>query len=177
MLQQFALLAEYNAWMNEKIYATAAELAEEVRTENRGAFFGSIHGTLNHLLVADRIWLQRFARYFTQFSVLEWVGALPQPTALDEILFADFQAMREHRRALDATIKEWIGALSQADLDQVLQYSSIKGIPASRSFSGVLLHFFNHQTHHRGQVTTLLSQLGKDVGATDLLLLVADRKN
>ncbi|MCR6652605.1 MAG: hypothetical protein NVV73_14440 [Cellvibrionaceae bacterium] len=88
------------------------------------------------------------------------------------MLFNDFQAMCEHRQILDASIKDWVRSLSLSDLQQVLEYSSMKGISAKKPFAGVLLHFFNHQTHHRGQVTTLFSQLGKDVGATDFLLLV-----
>lgn len=176
MQKHFILLAEYNAWMNDKLYATAAELSAEERMENRGAFFGSVHGTLSHLLVADRIWLQRFAQHSSKPQALEWVSQLPRPKSLDEILFIDFHEMWEHRKHLDNTIKEWMNSLSGSDLDQPLQYSSMKGIRASKPFSGVLLHFFNHQTHHRGQVTTLLSQTGKDVGGTDLLLLVRDEE-
>lgn len=172
MQKHFTLLAEYNAWMNQKLYETVAELSAEERSANRGAFFGSVHGTLNHLMVADRTWLQRFAQSFATPTALEWVAQLPRPTALDQILFTDFQEMRAHREALDASIKEWVDSLSQADLERTLNYSSMKGIAVSQPFSGVLLHFFNHQTHHRGQITTLLSQMGKDVGATDLLLLV-----
>lgn len=172
MLGQFTLLADYNIWMNDKVYAAASELSDAEFKKNCGAFFGSIHGTLNHLLVADRIWLQRFAHHFSTPPPLEWVSQLPHPTALDEMLFNDFQAMREHRQILDASIKDWVRSLSLSDLQQVLEYSSMKGISAKKPFAGVLLHFFNHQTHHRGQVTTLFSQLGKDVGATDFLLLV-----
>lgn len=176
MQKHFMLLAEYNVWMNEKIYATAAELSAEERMQNRGAFFGSIHGTLSHLLVADRIWLQRFTQHSAQRQMLEWVSQLPRPTSLDEILFTDFHEMWEHRKRLDITIKVWVSSLSEADLEQTLVYSSMKGIPAAKPFSGVLLHFFNHQTHHRGQVTTLLSQIGKDVGGTDLLLLIPNQE-
>ncbi len=172
MQKQFTLLAEYNAWINQKLYTTVAELSDEERTANRGAFFGSVHGTLNHLMVADRIWLQRFAQNFASPLALKWIAQLPRPTALDQILFTDFQEMRAQREVIDTSIKEWVGTLSQTDLEQILNYSSMKGIAACQPFSSVLLHFFNHQTHHRGQITTLLSQMGKDVGATDLLLLV-----
>lgn len=172
MLGQFTLLADYNIWMNDKVYAAASQLSDAELKENRGAFFGSIHGTLNHLLVADRIWLQRFAHHFSTPSTLEWVSQLPRPTALDEMLFNDFQEMREHRQILDLSIKDWVISLSLTDLQQILEYSSMKGIPARKPFAGVLLHFFNHQTHHRGQVTTLFAQLGKDVGPTDFLLLI-----
>lgn len=79
MQKHFTLLAEYNAWMNQKLYATVAELSAEERSANRGAFFGSVHGTLNHLMVADRTWLQRFAQSFATPTALEWVAQLPRP--------------------------------------------------------------------------------------------------
>lgn len=175
MENPFPLYAEYNSWMNEKLYTTAGELSPTELRENRGAFFGSIFGTLNHLLVADRIWLQRFAEHPNQFPALQWIRQLPKPTVLDEVLFDDFSSMKEHRKKMDATIQDWIASLSESDLNHVLQYSSMKGIPAAKPLRLVLLHFFNHQTHHRGQATTLLSQMGKDVGATDLLLLIPDQ--
>src|SRR5690606_40938261 len=98
----------------------------------------------------------------------------PKPNSLNEILIPNFSSMYEHRKRLDATIQDWTVSLSPADLDGILRYRSIKGIAAAKPLRAVLQHFFNHQTHHRGQATTLLSQLGKDVGPTDLLLLIQD---
>lgn len=171
----FALMASYNAWMNTKVYATASELSPEQLVADKGAFFGSVLGTLNHLVVADRIWLQRFAEHPARPTALQWVRHLPKPASLDEILFEDLTDMRDHRTKLDTAITDWAGTLTEADLDQVLQYSTLKGAVVAERFSSLVLHFFNHQTHHRGQVTTLLSQFGKDVGVTDLLALIQNR--
>jgi uncharacterized damage-inducible protein DinB len=103
---------------------------------------------------------------------LDVVRTLPQPTALNQILFEDFSQLREHRTMLDGVIRRWAESLTDDDLDGVISYASLKGVVSTKRFSNVVLHFFNHQTHHRGQVTTLLTQLGKDVGATDLVILI-----
>lgn len=176
LLSHVQLMAEYNEWMNDKVYAAAASLpATEVSAE-RGAFFGSILGTLNHLVVADTIWLQRFAALPSLSpacrELLAPVLAEPPTTALDARPFADLAALRTHRQGLDQLIRQWVGMLSEDDLTQLLAYRSTKGVPATRQFFSLLMHFFNHQTHHRGQTTTLLSQAGVDVGVTDLLVLV-----
>jgi uncharacterized damage-inducible protein DinB len=169
----FVLMAAYNEWMNTKVYAAASELSTEELRADRGAFFGSVFGTLNHTVVGDRIWLQRFAEHPARPGALEWVRRLAKPKSLDEILFTNLAELVEHRRKLDAAIIDWVASLSDADLDHVLRYSTSKGVVAKR-LSSLVLHFFNHQTHHRGQVTTLLSQFGKDVGVTDLVALIPD---
>ena len=177
MQKLFVLMAAYNAWMNTKVYAAASELSADELKADRGAFFGSVLGTLSHLVVADRIWLQRFAEHPSQLRALEWVRRLPKPSSLDEIPFEHFAELKEHRRKLDEVITEWAGSLSERDLDHVLRYPTSKGAVIAKRFSNLVLHFFNHQTHHRGQVTTLLSQLGKDVGVTDLLALIPNETN
>ncbi|TJY55915.1 DUF664 domain-containing protein [Sinimarinibacterium sp. CAU 1509] len=171
---QIQLMASYNAWMNEKVYAAAATLTPEQLAQDRGAFFGSILGTLNHLIVADTIWLQRFARHPAQFTALESVRELPSPRALNETVFADLPSLTQRRALLDSTIQALASELSEADLNQTLHYHSTRGVPGAKPFGPLLMHFFNHQTHHRGQVTTLLSQAGIDVGVTDLLMLIPD---
>jgi uncharacterized damage-inducible protein DinB len=172
LLAHFALLADYNRWMNEKVYAAAARLPATERTAARGAFFGSIFGTLNHLIVADLVWLRRFAQHPRAPALLEELAEWPVPKALGEPVFADFEALAAQRPRLDALISRWIEALSEADLAIPLEYRNMQGVPARRAFSSVLLHLFNHQTHHRGQVTTLLTQAGEDVGVTDLLVRI-----
>jgi len=171
---QFELLATYNQWMNTKVYEAAGHLSATDLARNRGAFFGSILGTLNHILVADTIWLKRFATHPSCGISLREVVALPDPTSLDQIVFDDLDGLKEHRIWLDRQIIEWTSLLSEEDLDFVLTYHNMKGIPASKRYSILVLHFFNHQTHHRGQVSTLLSQMGVDVGVTDLLALIPD---
>lgn len=173
-LAHLRLLATYNAWMNARVYDAAARLTMQELAADRGAFFGSILGTLNHLVVADTIWLKRFATHPAQHTALEPLRQTAMPTALNQILFAELPALRAHRDRLDATITEWIVGLTDADLQHVLHYANTRGVPAKRHFGTLLIHFFNHQTHHRGQVSTLLMQAGEDVGVTDLLALIPE---
>jgi uncharacterized damage-inducible protein DinB len=170
--QHLQLMARYNQWMNDKLYAAAETLSAEALSADRKAFFGSILGTLNHPVVADIIWLKRFARHPAGHQALEPVKQLDDPQALSQVLFTDIETLRAQRQMLDEVIIRWAAQLSEEDLDVVLAYSNTTGIKAERNFYGLLTHFFNHQTHHRGQATTLLSQAGVDVGSTDLLALV-----
>lgn len=173
----FEMLAGYNQWMNSKVYEAAGRLDEEELSRDRGAFFGSILGTLNHILVADTIWLKRFAAHSACRESLREVVELPNPTRLNQLLFKDFTALSEHRGWMDDQIIHWIDNLSEADLDVAFSYHNIKGVPAYKQFSSLVLHFFNHQTHHRGQVSTLLSQAGEDIGVTDLLARIPNETN
>ncbi|KAA3655641.1 MAG: DUF664 domain-containing protein [Proteobacteria bacterium] len=168
------LMAHYNRWMNERLYAAAATLDHEALHADRGAFFGSLFGTLNHLVVADTIWLKRFATHPACLTALAPLRDEPMPAALDAPRCPDLPALTEHRARLDALIVDWTGTLADADLDAALPYHNMRGIPATRNVFALLMHFFNHQTHHRGQATTLLSQSGVDMGATDLLLQIPD---
>jgi uncharacterized damage-inducible protein DinB len=167
---QFELLATYNQWMNEKLYEAAAQLTPAELATDRRAFFGSIAGTLNHVVVADTIWLQRFASHPCCRDLLVSVAELPSPASLDQMLFDDFARMSQHRGWLDERIIEWIASLTEGDMSVVITYRNMKGVESSRRLSHLLLHFFNHQTHHRGQASALLSQAGIDLGVTDLLV-------
>ena len=171
-IEQFRLLARYNTWMNGRLYDAAATLPAEALAENRGAFFGSILGTLEHLVVADTLWLKRFAAHPSAVEALAPVVALPAPTALDQIQFGALTPLRARRDLLDGAIEGFVGGLGETDLDLPLAYRNSKGVASTRHFGLLLTHFFNHQTHHRGQATTLLSQAGVDVGVTDLLTLI-----
>lgn len=153
-------MASYNQWMNSKLYAACVTLSDEQRRRDVGAFFKSIHGTLNHILLADRIWMGRFT------------GNPIHVKALDEELYSDFQELTAAREREDARIIDWIGGLPEEWISGTLSYTGIVS-PQVRSYPKwfALVHFFNHQTHHRGQVTTLLSQQGVDFGVTDLLML------
>lgn len=174
-IRHLCLLAEYNQWMNAKLYAAAGTLPEEALLLNRQAFFGSLLGTLNHLAVADTIWLQRFAQHPSRFAALAPVQAWPAPQQLKQQLFSDLPSLSAYRQQLDQLICAWTPTLTPADLDQPLPYCNMQGVPASKDFFALLTHFFNHQTHHRGQATTLLSQAGVDVGVTDLLALIPNQ--
>ncbi|AHL77452.1 diguanylate cyclase [Stutzerimonas stutzeri] len=172
--EHFELLASYNQWMNSKIYEAAGQLGADELAKDRRAFFGSILGTLNHILIADIIWLKRFATPPCGLTSLREIVELPDPSSLDQMLFEDFAALSEQRFWLDRQICNWINELSEDDLDLVLSYHNTKGVPGNKRLSSLALHFFNHQTHHRGQVTTLLSQVGKSIEVTDLLVLIPE---
>lgn len=167
-----ALMASYNEWMNAKLYEAAAKLSPQELAADRKAFFGSIIGTLNHIAVGDTIWLKRFATHPANHAALDPVRQLPAPASLDQLLFADLGELLHHRTVLDEVIQRWAAALTEEDLRHVLHYTSTKGVPANKRFSSLVMNFFNHQTHHRGQATTLLSQAGVDAGVTDLLALI-----
>lgn len=153
-------MAAYNRWMNARVYDCSTKLSDEERKRDVGAFFRSIHGTLNHLLLADRLWLGRFTgQPFTALS-------------LDQELHADFDELRKARLVTDELIVQWAGSLSDESLAGELRYTSmVNPQPRRCPFWLAVAHLFNHQTHHRGQVTTLLWQRGIDPGVTDLLAL------
>lgn len=153
-------MSDYNRWMNDRMYEGCAGLPDEVRKRDSGAFFKSIHGTLNHLLLADRVWLGRFT------------GVLFKVRSLDQELYADFAELRAERARTDGAIAAWARALKAEDLAGELAYTSIVNPqPRQMPFWLAVVHFFNHQTHHRGQVTTLMKQNGIDPGVTDLMAL------
>lgn len=157
-LREYArAMAAYNVWMNEKIYAAAAELSDAERKQDRGAAFGSIHRTLNHLLLGDQAWMQRFHG---------------QPVTMkspDQQLHDDFEELRAARRAMDAEITAWAEGLTEEFGEAPFP---VRSVTYNREWVrpgwALVVHLFNHQTHHRAQVGTLLHQLGKDIGATDL---------
>lgn len=159
--EQARTMAAYNRWMNDKLYAVCAELSDEERKGDRGAFFGSIHGTLNHLLLADKVWMGRLSSM-----------APFKPTSLDQELHSDFTELRAARSAMDSEIEAWATELTDETLSGTIEYMTIMSPEPQRNAMWVCLtHLFNHQTHHRGQLTTLLSQMGKDYGVTDLMRL------
>lgn len=153
-------MARYNHWFNQRLYAACATLDDAQRKEDRGAFFGSIHATLNHILLGDRLWMGRFT------------GEPFPVSGLDQELYADFAALSQAREQEDQRIIHWVEGLSEADLAATLCYESVVS-PGPRTYPlwFAVSHFFNHQTHHRGQITTLLSQAGVDFGVTDLIWL------
>ncbi|WP_242102100.1 DinB family protein [Lysobacter sp. M2-1] len=164
-------MAAYNAWMNEKVYTATARLPEDEVMRERGAFFGSIFGTLSHLVVADTVWLRRFATDPMHADALAPVRAMPAPARLDERPCADLAALARRRSELDAVLVAWTDGLTDAALRGTLRYADMRGNPHARDVFALLMHLFNHQTHHRGQATTLLSQAGQDVGVTDLVAM------
>jgi uncharacterized damage-inducible protein DinB len=159
MESPFSMLAAYNSWANRRLYEAAAALSDADYRADRGAFFKSVHGTLNHLLVGDRIWMKRFT------------GEGDAPTKLDAILFDDLPSLRSARVAEDARIERYVERLTDADLAGRIRYRTISN-PADieQPLMPALLHFFNHQTHHRGQVHCLLTGLTGRAPSLDLIL-------
>ena len=156
--QQYAIImANYNQWMNQRLYQVVATLTDEQRKQERGAFFGSIHHTLNHLVLADQAWLQRFHG---------------QPVTMKsprDIVHDDFMLLQQARQQLDEQILTWAQTLVPRYEDEQLRFYSVtyqKEIVLP--LFAAVMQFFNHQTHHRGQITTLLSQMNLDIGVTDL---------
>lgn len=175
--EDIRLLAQYNETMNLRLYDAASTLPAAEVGADRGAFFGSLLGTMNHLIVGDTIWLTRFALHPARFQALESLRDAPLPTSLSQSFGDSLPALRAHRLRLDGMIKAFASELRPSDLEQVLAYRTMRGLPFQKRFGSLLLHFFNHQTHHRGQCTTLLTQAGVDIGVTDLLELVPDVDN
>ena len=153
------MLAAYNEWANQRVYDAAAGLPDEDYRADRGAFFGSLHGTLNHILVGDRIWMRRFT------------GTGNSPRRLEGILYDDFGELRAARQAEDARIAAYIAGLSEADLDGLVRYRTLRDpTEIEQPLVPLLLHFFNHQTHHRGQAHCLLTGLKGEAPSFDLLI-------
>lgn len=166
------LLAEYNQWMNQKLYACAAQLSEEQLKADKGAFFGSLFGTLNHIAVADTIWLRRMARHAACAPLLTAIMDISTPPSLDSLLYSDLKSLHEYRQWLDQLIIHFVDNLPAQALSEGLSYANMQGVQSTRNLYALLTHLFNHQTHHRGQATALLFQMGIDPGSTDLLNLI-----
>jgi uncharacterized damage-inducible protein DinB len=165
-------MAEYNRWMNQRVYAAAAELRDEQLFEDRGAFFGSLFDTLNHLAVADLIWLHRFAQIQPWGEEPALLATLPSPTTLTQRLAQALGELQGLRTNVDRVITLLAGSVTEHHLAQTLHYGNTAGKQQAKNFGLLLQHFFNHQTHHRGQASTLLFQAGVDVGVTDLNALI-----
>jgi uncharacterized damage-inducible protein DinB len=151
------LMARHNRWMNERLYAVVGECPEEERVRDRGAFFGSMQRTLNHILWGDRMWLGRFT------------GEPCTEPAFGADMYDDFAVLLHERERTDTAILDWAGRLAPSWLASELEFRSasdgrLRRLPAWIAAT----HLFAHATHHRGQLTTLLSQAGKNPGATDL---------
>lgn len=162
-------LALYNRWMNDKLYGLAATLSDEARKRDCGAFFKSIHGTFNHLLLADRVWLSRFKG----LTVPDGYMAPGGIRSLDQELYSDFDELRRERALTDDELSAWVARLTPERLLRPLVYMR-HGTRQESPLWWAVTHVFNHQTHHRGQITTLLTQQGCDPGVTDLFAMLRE---
>ena len=168
----FELMANYNQWMNNNIYNAASNLNRQELNLDRGAFFGSIMGTLNHITIGDIIWLKRFYEHEVKFHTLNEINEMESPKTLNEVLYPELSELTVFRKQLDQTIINFIQELTEEVISLPLTYKNTKGQPFTRNFGHLLQHFFNHQTHHRGQASTLLNQTDIDIGVTDLLACI-----
>ncbi len=155
----FEMLAAYNSWANERLYGAVGTLPDSSYRADRGAFFGSIHGTLNHILIGDRIWMHVFT------------GAGVKPRELDAIPYDDFASLWAARRAEDERIAAYVAGLSDSDLAGTVRYETLRS-PADieQHLAPLLVHFFNHQTHHRGQAHCLLTEFTAAAPSLDLIM-------
>ena len=159
MTSRAVMFAGYNRWANERVYEAASKLSDQDYRADRGAFFKSMHGTLNHLLVADRIWMRRFT------------GEGDIVPSLDAILHEDFAGLRAARRAEDERILRYANALTDVDLTGSFRYRTIVNpVDMEQELAPALDHFFNHQTHHRGQAHALLTAITGTAPSLDLLV-------
>lgn len=158
MLEHLRRMARYNRWANERLYAACAELPEEEYHRPRQAFFGSIHGTLSHVLVGDRLWLAR-------------IEGQPAPhQRLEEQPYASFQELRAARSAEDRRIIDLVDATEEEALGGEVRYRLItRPVPVATPLHLCWLHLFNHQTHHRGQVHDQLAQTEVSPPPLDLI--------
>jgi len=159
-LDHFKTMAAYNRWANARLYDACAGLGDAERKHDRAAFFGSIHNTLNHILVGDRTWLGRIE------------GLEDSGTPLDTVLFDDFGELRRAREAEDDRIDRVLSAMNEDRLAGDLAHSNMAGTPFRTPLRLVWTHFFNHQTHHRGQVHDMLSQAGAAPPELDLIYYI-----
>ena len=149
IIANFQLLADFNAWVNTKIFSACKELVEEEYKKDRKAFFSSIHGTLNHLLVVDKLWLGRMK------------GTKPEVKYLAQILHDNFNDLEKARVEEDDSLIHFIDNLDEKEGDKNYTFTRMDGRGEfTITFGLTLITLFNHQTHHRGQIHTMLTQAG-----------------
>jgi len=171
--ENYRFLARYNRWMNQKLVSAASQLSPQERSVDRGAFFGSVHGTFNHLVWGDRLWLTRFADQGVPFASLSLDALrLPAGASHGTVLHSQWEDLVGARSTLDAAIEAWCEEMPADFPSRTMRYANTQGVQREHPMWQALTHFFNHQTHHRGQLTTLLMQAGVDPGVTDLIALV-----
>ena len=159
MLTYFKRFAAYNKWANDRLYDACDQLSDADYYADRPAFFGSIHGVLNHMMVGDTIWTSRLH------------GTSPV-IALNAEMYADQKALRDSRQKMDDEIIAYMEGLSDSDMAGDVTYKTTSGDPFTMARSVILQHFFNHHAHHRGQAHGLLSQTDVEPPVLDLLYFI-----
>jgi len=160
MKAHYEMFARYNKWANTRLYGMAARLPDDVYRKDVGAYFGSLHRTLNHLMTADRIWMRRLT------------GTGDHPGKLNAIPFDDLPSLHSARQAEDLRIMTFVAGLGEGDFQKQWDYQTLNGTPQRQPLGEILAHLFNHQTHHRGQAHAILSVLGvAEPEPLDLLIM------
>ena len=164
MKAHFVMMANYNEWANARLFQAAGTLKEALYRKDVGAYFRSLHGTLNHLLVADRIWMRRLT------------GTGEHPEKLNAILCEDLPSLHAARIEEDSRIIDFVQSLDEPAFEEVWDYRTLNGIPQRQRRREILAHLFNHETHHRGQAHAILTVLGvAEPEPLDLLIMQRDK--
>ena len=170
-MEQFLLLAKYNRWMNDSIYKTCLEMGQSNVDKNQNSFFSSISKTLNHLLLGDLVWLYRCSGDKEVMRFVDGNGDDFKIRSLDQVIFSKLEGLWEKRKDVDKSIVAYVESLNPNQVNESIEYRSTDGCLHSKDLGTVLTHWFNHQTHHRGQITALIQQQGYEFGTTDLILI------
>jgi uncharacterized damage-inducible protein DinB len=167
-------MARYNAWMNRKLISKAQDMGLERIEQDQKAFFGSIAATFQHIMIGDLVWLRRYAEapFFQRLTSV--LLNFPEPKSLHERIFSSWHAYTEARTRLDDILINFADSLTAEELATELEFRTMKGDVYRTPLWQLLTHLFNHQTHHRGQITTLMMQQGFDPGVTDLVAMLRE---
>jgi uncharacterized damage-inducible protein DinB len=164
MKAHFVMMAKYNAWANARLFRMALALPDELYRKGVGTYFDSLHGTLNHLLVADRIWMRRLT------------GTGEHPNKLNAILFDDLSSLHTARLVEDDRIIGFVQGLSDSSFEDVCEYRTLNGTAQRQRRREIFAHLFNHETHHRGQAHAILTVLGvTEPDSLDLLVMLREQ--
>ena len=166
MHEHFTRFAAYNRWANQRLFDAASQLSDDQYRQDTQVFFKSMQGTLNHILVADTVWMSRFQK--TDHGI----------TGLDQLLHEDHESLTSARLQMDQRIADYVATLDQPTLDAEFTYSPVTlPEPVTMQLNIALSHMFNHQTHHRGHAHGVLTRLGADAPPLDLIYFQIDQQN
>ena len=168
------VLANYNRSYNETLLSALSTMPESEIWQDRGIYFKSIGITLNHIMVWDLTWLRRIHLARPEFVSLVRLNAFTDTNANDQILYEPLGEFAAARRRLDSVLTDFAEEVDRIAVDAVVSYMTKAGQVQNKTLGGLVQHLFNHQTHHRGQITAVLSQVGADYGVTDMLVTLPD---